>query len=68
MIPCIHRGEATRVEHQKFCPGKGKTVPVFTCAVHGECSERYFAGHQRKQKHPVWACIGCFEYEPVKQE
>lgn len=57
-VPCMYRGEIVRIQKCKPCENAGKTgLEVFSCSIHGECSERNSGVFPR-----VRACSTCTSY------
>ena len=59
---CLHRGETVRVEECQSCQGKIE-LPVYSCAVHGECTLNNHAARNPKLQG-VHVCLGCKERKP----
>jgi len=53
---CPHRGEQLRTMTSDLCGTRGHNLPVYSCAVHGECTHRQVC---KGQDAAVKICIGC---------
>lgn len=59
---CIHRGRQTRAPECELCGGRVGEIPVYACALFGECSEHAHgirADGPASPKIPV--CLACDE-------
>jgi hypothetical protein len=53
---CPHRGEQLRTMTSDLCGTRGHNLPVYSCAVHGECTHRQVC---KGQDAAVKICVGC---------
>jgi hypothetical protein len=53
---CGHRGEQIRTMTSDICGSRGQDLPVYSCAVHGECTHRQVC---KGQDASVKICLGC---------
>jgi len=53
---CPHRGEQVRTMTSDLCGTRGHNLPVYSCAVHGECTHRQVC---KGQDAAVKICVGC---------
>lgn len=56
---CLHRGPKLRDQDCKLCGGKTKQVPVYSCAIHGECSLDLWESAGRMRRAGVAYCKLC---------
>jgi hypothetical protein len=53
---CPHRGDQVRTMTSDLCGSRGQNLPVFSCAIHGECTHSQVC---RGQDPAVRICVGC---------
>ena len=63
--PCCHRNSSPHREVLcELCGERQLQVPVFRCAVYGECTERRY-GIRSVAARTTQACLSCPEYQSV---
>ena len=53
---CTHRGDQLRTMTSDLCGTRGHDLPVYSCAVYGECTHRQVC---KGQDEAVRICVGC---------
>jgi len=53
---CPHRGDQVRTMTSDLCGTRGHNLPVYSCAVYGECTHRQVC---KGQDPAVKICVGC---------
>lgn len=62
--PCIHRGlEPLEWVTCSLCGANTTQLPVFSCLIHSECTERRF-NYLHPTDRNLKACTGCTSYAP----
>lgn len=65
-LACLHRGKVSREIACAGCGGGEMRLPVYACAVHGECSRGDYS------RTPAFAgvkpCTGCGERKPAEPD
>lgn len=64
LVACAHRGEKVREVPCLLCGERDQIVPVFACAVHGECTLR----HSGRPRQKLANCLGCRERQVRSQD
>lgn len=55
-LPCTHRGQLLRTVACELCGERGKEVPIYTCAKHGQCALRRWKTGNREE---MATCLTC---------
>lgn len=56
---CLHRGQTLRSQECKLCGGRTKQVPIYKCALHGQCSLDLWESPGKMRKSGIEYCKGC---------
>jgi hypothetical protein len=64
---CLHRGQVLREIGCHNCRGAEIKLPVYDCAIHGECSLRNYR-QQAADFATVQVCAGCPNQKPAEPE
>ncbi len=70
-LPCVHRGSAVRTIKCELCGGNKRIVPVYSCALHGECALSRTKSGSRGE---VRQCLSCKDrtepvtIQPIRQD
>lgn len=59
--PCQHLGSVTREITCNICPHETRNVPVFSCSLHGECTQLRVQPTEHTDALP--ACSTCLDYK-----
>lgn len=64
---CLHRGPVVREIGCPDCRGREIKLPVYACALHGECTSRDWS-HKSEEFAPLNACERCADRKPAEPE